>query len=468
MADARRTKITHAALGPSSPLTRLDTSTCRLVVVNTLSKGQSVDLKGNDSIIVGAESECELQIQDPTVSGSHARVTRSEGGALVTDLGSTNGTFYKRSRVKEVVVPYGATIGVGKAQIKVVPHENAVEAMPSTVERFGDLVGDDLRMREMFSLLGDVAPTEATVVIEGETGTGKELVAKALHDNSARASKPFVVFDCSAVPHDLVESALFGHTKGAFTGATGTRRGAFRRAHTGTIFLDEIGELPLDLQPKLLRVIESRTVQQVGGDDYERVDVRVIAATNRNLKAEVRASRFREDLYYRLAVVRIMLPPLRERLDDVQVLVQHFLSSDSGIVVDPDSYAKMREYNWPGNVRELKNVVERASSLSRGGVVDLSKYLPGADAYDSMLTGEGAPVSDASNDLAAEISGALDFQSGVSFKDAKAKVISAFEERFLTTLMERAEGNISRAAQAATMDRKHLRELLKRYGLWNG
>jgi transcriptional regulator with PAS, ATPase and Fis domain len=360
----RRTKVT-GALGPASALTRVDTSVVRLVVAEGVHKGEAVELKDDVELLLGADATCDLILTDPTVSREHARVSRTDGGVLVKDLGSTNGTYYERGRVREVVVPFGASINLGKQRIKIVPHETAVETAPSTAAKFGSLVGEDRRMRQMFSLLSDVAPTEATVVIEGETGTGKELVASALHQYSSRAKKPFVVFDCSAVPRDLIESSLFGHVKGSFTGATATRQGVFKRAHQGTIFLDEIGELPLDLQPKLLRALESRAVQMVGADDYQPVDVRVVAATNRNLKQEVRAGRFREDLYYRLAVVRIVLPPLRDRLDDLRTLISHFLTDDEGRrpVIAEESWAALRAYHWPGNVRELKNLAERAKSL---------------------------------------------------------------------------------------------------------
>jgi DNA-binding NtrC family response regulator len=475
MTDYRRTRLTSAALGPARALTRLDTSACRLVVLNTVSKGATSELRGEGELIIGADDGCDLRIEDPTVSRHHAKVTRTDGGALVVDLDSTNGTFYERSRVREVVVPFGAIISVGKAQVKVVPQEAEVQPLPSKVARFGDLVGEDRRMREMFSLLSDVAPTDATVVIEGETGTGKELVAKALHDNSPRAKRPFVVFDCSSVPHDLVQSALFGHMKGSFTGATASRQGAFRRAHTGTIFLDEIGELPLDLQPKLLRAIESRTVQMVGGEDYERVDVRVIAATNRNLKSEVRGGRFREDLYYRLAVVRIVLPALRDRLGDLEVLVHHFLQSlsFSELNLDPRTWDGLLKYDWPGNVRELKNVVERAGSLFRGpGVLDLSDYLPGGSNLSGGSEGDEprAPAAPAGAPLATGVletlQRALEPGGELSFKDAKNLVVEAFERQYLASLLEESHGNISRAAHSAQMDRKHLRELMKKYGLW--
>ncbi len=475
----RRTKVT-GALGPASALTRVDTSVVRLVVAEGVHKGEAVELKDDVELLLGADATCDLILTDPTVSREHARVSRTDGGVLVKDLGSTNGTYYERGRVREVVVPFGASINLGKQRIKIVPHETAVETAPSTAAKFGSLVGEDRRMRQMFSLLSDVAPTEATVVIEGETGTGKELVASALHQYSSRAKKPFVVFDCSAVPRELIESELFGHVKGSFTGATATRQGVFKRAHQGTIFLDEIGELPLDLQPKLLRALESRAVQMVGADDYQPVDVRVVAATNRNLKQEVRAGRFREDLYYRLAVVRIVLPPLRDRLDDLRTLISHFLTDDEGRrpVIAEESWAALRAYHWPGNVRELKNLAERAKSLSRGdGPIDLSKYLPGMGTgemvglADDEITKpkedvpDGAPAGELGEVFTA-VRESLDRESGMSFRDAKNHLIEAFEKRYLTDLIEQTGGNISRAAQTAQMDRKHLRELLKKNGLW--
>jgi transcriptional regulator with GAF, ATPase, and Fis domain len=316
------------------------------------------------------------------------------------------------------------------------------------------MVGGDLRMREIFALIEDIARTDVTVVIEGETGTGKELVARAIHERSKRSDEPFVVFDCTNQPKDLIESALFGHVKGAFTGATSPRAGAFERANGGTIFLDELGEFGLDLQPKLLRVLESREVQKVGGDDYDPVDVRVIAATNRNLKAEVRASRFREDLYYRLAVVKIMLPPLRERASDMQRLVEHFIGlGNHNFTVDPRCYATLRTYQWPGNVRELKNVVDRAGALSHGkGNVDLARFLGDLDDDDkarpSSSSGGAAPIDKA-----------------MSFKEAKGRVISDFESQYILALLREHGNNISLAAREAGIDRKHFKDLMRKYGI---
>jgi DNA-binding NtrC family response regulator len=306
-------------------------------------------------------------------------------------------------------------------------------------------------MREIFSLVRDIASSDATVVVEGETGTGKELVAQAIHELSPRASGPLVVFDCTNQPRDLIESSLFGHVKGAFTGATSARQGAFERASGGTIFLDELGEFGLELQPKLLRVLESREVQKVGGESYTPVDVRVIAATNRNLRSEVRSGLFREDLYYRLAVVRIKLPALRDRPDDIPRLVEHFLAATGAdFTVDPASYDHLRAYAWPGNVRELKNVVERAAALSRGKRgVDLSRFLLDDEddpARERSATPESAPTH-------------------LSFKEAKGQIISDFESRYVEKLLREHDNNISVAAREAGIDRKHFKDLMRKYGI---
>jgi transcriptional regulator with GAF, ATPase, and Fis domain len=304
-------------------------------------------------------------------------------------------------------------------------------------------------MREIFTLIEEVAPTPVTVVIEGETGTGKELVAKAIHERSLRAKGPLKVFDCTNQPKDLIESALFGHVKGAYTGATTERKGAFELASGGTIFLDELGEFSLDLQPKLLRVLESREIQMVGGDDYDPVDVRVLAATNRNLRAEVKAGRFREDLYYRLAVVKIQLPPLRDRKDDLERLVHHFLQeAKADCTIDASCIDRLRRYDWPGNVRELKNVVDRAAALSRGREnVDLSKFIQ-HDEDDSPLSSNVAQAD-----------------TNLSFKEAKGKVISSFESQYIEALLREHNNNISVAAREAGIDRKHFKDLMRKHGI---
>ena len=341
-------------------------------------------------------------------------------------------------------------------------------------------------MREIFASLEKVSPSELTVLITGETGTGKELIARGIHNASPRRNRPFVVLDCGSIPRDLIESTLFGHEKGSFTGAVGQHRGCFEQANGGTIFLDEIGELDIGLQPKLLRVLEQREIKRVGGDKTIKVDVRVLAATNRDLRAEVNGGNFREDLYFRLSVVHVELPPLRERREDVPALVQHFLrevASRRGLTLSfgQDAMAALVSHSWPGNVRELRNVVERAAALADGPVITRADLVFGPDGGPSLIASHDLAQAGASaaRRAAAEMSGvdlppvasgpavfdpAL-LKPGLGFKHAKQTVVDAFESAYLGALLERNEGNITRSAQEAGLTRYHLRELLKRHHL---
>jgi DNA-binding NtrC family response regulator len=297
-------------------------------------------------------------------------------------------------------------------------------------------------MRRVFGILERVAPTEATVVLLGETGTGKEVLAHAIHTASRRNSQPFVVVDCSAISPQLIESELFGHVRGAFTGAISQRDGAFLQANGGTLFLDELGELPLEMQPKLLRALENGTVKRVGEDQPRRTQVRVIAATNRDLQEEVRAGRFRRDLYFRLAVMTVRLPPLRERPDDVPLLIRHFLH-ELGALHFPLSeplQQQLRSYAWPGNVRELRNVIGR---MLAGGEADLSPASP-----------ESGPVAAGGAEL-----------KHLPFKEAKERVFEAFTREYLIALFRECDGNISQMARTAGINRNHVQRLLDRYGL---
>ena len=346
-------------------------------------------------------------------------------------------------------------------------------------------------MREIYGILEKIAPTNATVVIEGETGTGKEVIAHTLHKMSMRAKKPFVVFDCGAVPESLIESELFGHEKGSFTGAIMSRQGLFELAQGGTIFLDELGELSLELQPKLLRVLEQREVRRVGAPKPIPVDVRVIAATNRKLEDEVRNNRFREDLFYRLSVVRLFLPPLRDRIDDLPLLVKHFLKNSS-FNRDANANLKLRSisrealqamtlYTWPGNVRELLNVVERACSLADGDCIELgdlpehiAKCLDSAandKAAQAIAAAQPAPTAiapaaqPAPAAAAAAVAPAAQDFSNMSFKEAKEEWLASFEGEYIRTLLERNGYNISQASRESEIDRKYFRKLMKKYGI---
>jgi DNA-binding NtrC family response regulator len=343
-------------------------------------------------------------------------------------------------------------------------------------------------MREIYSIIEKIAPTATTVVIDGETGTGKEVVAQTIHSLSPRQKGELVVFDCGAVPPNLIESELFGHEKGSFTGAMMSRQGLFELADGGTLFLDELGELPIDLQPKLLRVLEQREVRRVGGAKPIKVDVRIVAATNRNLEDEVRAGRFRQDLFYRLSVVRLNLPSLRERTDDIPLLVSHFLAhgnynkGPNGVPkirgFERDALLALQNYPWPGNVRELVNVVERAISFCDGDTVhahDLPDYIRSAKpnarpesvrpkslgvsaqpgALASMMN-PGEPAPKPPDELLAE---------GVTFKDAKERWIASFERDYVNSLLRRHSGNISHSARDADIDRKYFRKLMRKYDI---
>src|SRR4051794_425333 len=355
------------------------------------------------TITIGAMEDNELVVSDDTVSRYHCKIVQEDTGYVLIDLGSTNGTFINRVRIREAYLKPGCTIGLGNTEEKFHSADEKVEIVPSRKEKLGKMVGRHVKMRELYAVLEKIAPTATTVVIEGETGTGKEVVAQTIHDLSPRANGPIMVFDCGAVPDNLIESELFGHEKGSFTGAIMTRQGLFEMAHGGTLFLDELGELPLDLQPKLLLALEQREIRRVGSNKPIKVDVRIIAATNRNLEDEVRAGRFRQDLFYRLSVVRVLIPPLRERIEDIPLLIKHFL--DAGYNKRPDGAAKitgvsrgamdmLQAYKWPGNVRELVNTVERAVSFAEGEMIeprDLPETVRGEEQAPRRPTGNSQP-----------------------------------------------------------------------------
>ena len=320
-------------------------------------------------VTIGTLPESDLVLTDPTVSRRHAEIEERSDGWMLRDKDSTNGTFLANVRVREAYLVPGSVIRLGQTEMTFSPLEERIEVPRSSADKFGGLIGSSAAMREVYGILERIAPTDVTVLLEGETGTGKELAARALHQHSKRAAGPFVVFDCGAVAPNLIESELFGHEKGAFTDAARARQGAFELADKGTIFLDEIGELSLDLQPKLLRALDQRETKRVGGDKPLPVNVRVISATNKDLEKEVKAGRFREDLFYRLSVVRLSLPPLRKRKEDIETLAAHLLASISQEIgkkikgLSPDALAALAANSWPGNVRELRNVLGRAAAL---------------------------------------------------------------------------------------------------------
>ena len=428
----------------------------RLMVIEGPDKGQSLDI-ARERVTVGRSTINDLVVSDKAVSGCHFEIVTTEDGHILRDHGSTNGTYYQDCRVREIFLKPNVVVRAGTSRFQFQTLEGTVQIPLSERERFDELIGASVAMREIFATLERVAPSELTVLISGETGTGKELVARAIHRYSRRSDKPYVTQDCSAIPRDLIESTLFGHEKGSFTGAVGQHRGCFEQAHTGTIFLDEIGELDLGLQPKLLRVLENREIKRVGGDRSIDVDVRVVAATNRDLRAMINEGTFREDLYFRLSVISVELPPLRERKDDVPVLVRAFLDEvserwfageDRTFEVTDEAMARLRTHPWPGNVRELRNTVERAASLADGPVLGPADFRVQARATTAVPSSAVAQVP-----------------QGLPFKDAKQKVVDQFEIAFLSAMLEKHKGNITRSAQEAGLTRYHLRELLKRHGI---
>ncbi|MEQ9499920.1 MAG: sigma-54 dependent transcriptional regulator [Deltaproteobacteria bacterium] len=351
------------------------------------------------------------------------------------------------------------------------------EAQPA---QLGRLWAVATSMRQLFQNIRDVAGTETSVIVEGETGTGKELVGEVLHEMSQRSSAPYVVVDCAAVPRELIESEMFGHAKGAFTGATGDRRGAFEAADGGTIFIDEIGELPLDLQPRLLRVLEKQEIKRVGSNTSAKIDVRVVCATNRDLQREVEEGRFREDLYFRLNVVKLKLPPLRERPDDILFLAERFLGDFAAfgpIELREDTKKKLLAHPWPGNVRELRNLIDRGAAMSDryfrmpedfGRTIEIDGFggaAPGSGV--GLVGGSDASPSSAAPKEPKPPTGAVTrpLWAGRAYKDAKEAVLEDFERGYIAELLEKHGGNVSAAARDAGIHRNILHRMMSRYGI---
>jgi transcriptional regulator with GAF, ATPase, and Fis domain len=443
----------------------------RLIVLSGPDQGAQITL-GEGTYYVGKAHGCDLVLTDAAVSRQHLELKMMPDGVAVRDLGSTNGSFYGGARFTNVTVGAGAVITIGDTELKLVTAEDANRVMalpPSAATRFGGLIGASLKMREVYGLLERVAQSEIAVLIHGETGTGKELCAEAIHQASSRARGPFVICDLAGVSRSLIESELFGHVRGAFTGADRDREGAFQQAHGGTIFIDEIGELELEMQPRLLRALEQRKVKPVGSGVYREVDVRVIAATNRDLAAEVRAGRFRDDLYHRLAVVTVTLPPLRERRDDVALLVRAFLDEKlpgRDVRIPPETLALLTDYDWPGNVRELRNVVERALSLmpKDGPTAVLEPGLLGLEPPPATGLPSGIGAASSTGEATAGPWGALG-PGDARFREAKERLITAWERDYVSELLRRAGGNVSRAAREGGIDRVYLHRLMKKHGI---
>ncbi len=425
----------------------------RIEVVRGPDKKARGDFDG-DRVVIGTHEGCDLVLSDSTVSRQHVEIVLVPDGYRIRDLDSKNGTFMDGLRVHDVVVEGAAALRIGETQIKATPLSETVELALSPATRMGPLLGRSAKMRRVFAVIGKVAPTDATVLLTGESGCGKEVAARAIHEHSHRADAPFVVVDCAALPPTLIESELYGHERGAFTGADRARVGAFESASGGTLFLDEIGELPLDLQTRLLGVLERRIVQPLGSNRTRAIDVRIVAATNRDLRREVNRGSFRADLYFRIAVVSVEMPPLRERPEDVALYVEAFLAEQAGagrpFAIDAAAMAELASRPWPGNVRELRNTLERAAAL---GEIDTGA---------AALLPEAAETTASSSD--AEMTMVLADPS-VPFKTGKGLLIDRFERAYVEALMQRHAGNITQAARAAEIDRVYLLRLLDKFGL---
>lgn len=401
---------------------------------------------GSDVVVVGRNEACNLMVaDDKKVSAVHMELMATERGVRVRDLGSRNGTFIHDTRVGEVFLLKPTTITVGDTQLAFAP-SNPEELELSDVASFGPLVGTGQGMRAIFERLRKAGPTDLTVLILGETGCGKELVAQAIHEASPRASKPFVVVDCGAIPPSLAESALFGHERGSFTGAVDKRVSPFVEADGGTIFLDELGELPVDVQPKLLRALAEQRIKAVGSNTYRPVNVRVVAATRRDLVREVNAGSFRSDLYFRVAQIRVELPPLRERLEDIPALVRKMMVDlgEKGAYerVTTESLERLMRHDWPGNVRELRNVLAVAMAFTKEGPLDLAAHI--------------APMVQASESTPTR---------GRTFQDAKREVLARFEREYFLALHAECNGNVSEIGRRSAMERAHVRGYLRRHGI---
>jgi DNA-binding NtrC family response regulator len=404
-------------------------------------EGKSFD-SSSDRLQIGSHPLNEVEVRDRTVSRFHCEVfVDRDGRAWVKDLGSRNGTRVNGVRVREAELQEGMVLRVGQLELVFTPLAERNELPVAPVTSFGTLVGSSVPLRTAFAQLAKAAAKDVTVLLTGESGTGKSEAAELLHEQSGRAAKPLRVVDCAAVPANLLESELFGHERGAFTGAIQRRVGVFEEAEGGTVFLDEVGELPLELQPKLLRVLEAREVRRLGANRYLPVDVRVVAATNRDLRAEVNVGRFRPDLYFRLAVLTVRLPPLRERPGDIPLIAKQLLGrltldeETRRALAEPAFLSRLQLSPWPGNVRELRNHLERCAALQEA-------------------------LQPASEDPSPQHLDALDVS--IPFSEARRRLLDTFEQGYVRALLDRHDGNVSRAAATAGVDRAHLHRIMRR------
>jgi two-component system response regulator HydG len=447
--DERQTEMgTEAHNIAARPLERL-----RVVVTEGPDAGTVFELDADapSRLLVGTSPACFIKLRDPTVSRRHAAFEPTQKGAYrLNDLGSTNGTVVDGVRIGEAFVRGGEHVRFGSTAVRLetIAAQADGPALPNAM-RFGRTFGASVAMRRLYPLCELLAKAKVPVVIEGETGTGKEVLAESLHEMGG-SKGPFVVFDCTTISPQLVEAELFGHVRGAFTGAERNRAGVFEEADGGTLLIDEIGDLDVALQAKLLRVIDRGELRRVGGQQTTKVDVRVLAATRRDLDKEVAAGRFRDDLFHRLAVARIELPPLRERHGDVPLLVRQFVQEMGGeLTLASEIMARFADYSWPGNIRELRNLVARYVAL--GADADPPSALRGSSSINafSSATSSGAAAGDAWLDsLVAR---------DIPFPIARRRTVEEFERRYVAAILERHGGNVSQAAKASGLALRYFR-----------
>ncbi|MBK7860767.1 MAG: sigma 54-interacting transcriptional regulator [Archangiaceae bacterium] len=412
-----------------------------LVVVSGPNKKARLTLSSRP-VLLGTARDCDLVLDDETVSARHCELAPEGEQLVLRDLGSTNGVFVEDVRVREAVVAPGARIRLGRSKLKLEAHGHA-ELAVLDADHFDRLYGKSRVMRSVFARLAQCARSDAALLIEGETGVGKDLAAEAVHRASARAEGPCVLFDCAAVAPTLLEAELFGWERGAFTGAQGARAGLAEQADGGTLIVDELGELPLELQPKLLRVLERGEVRRLGGEATRKIDVRIIATTNRALAVESQAGRFREDLFFRVSALTVRMPALREHLEDVPGLVDGLLKRGPGNARFDELPESDRQlllaHRWPGNVRELRNVVERLSAFPKSGARELLSSGP------AVAPARSGPLG--------------------GFAEERERAHEAFERQYLDEILAQAQSSISEAARLAQVSRQFVQKLMRKHGL---
>jgi DNA-binding NtrC family response regulator len=411
----------------------------RLELMDGDAPARNIDRAGTHCSI-GSHPSNDVVIDHPTVSRFHCEIRVDGSRASIKDLESRNGTVLDGVAIREAYLRAGSVIGLGRSELRFRPADTTSPLPVSSRSELGELVGQSIAMRACFALLERAATSDVTLLLEGETGTGKSKAARAVHELGHRAKEPFCTLDCGAIPPNLLESELFGHRKGAFTGAIDDRTGVLEEAQGGTVFLDEIGELPIELQPKLLKALEDREVRRVGTNTYRPIDLRIIAATNRDLRAQVNAGRFRADLYYRLAVLRVTLPPLRQRREDIPLIAERLLTRLAGgqneleSLRAPKFMSRLMDSTWPGNVRELRNYLERCLVFRDAVPLDSSDALPSSTVSADLPYGE-----------------------------ARRRALLTFESAYVQALLDLHGGSVSRAAEAADLDRAYLYKLLRRH-----